>query len=82
MRPNSSLCQVRTTDLIAAGSFNDCFAASVLEDTGNKAWVEMDKRWLNEQKEEFREMDEDHDGVLIKEELMVNEVFPSLTTRV
>lgn len=48
------------------------FVASVLEDGGNKEWIEMDKRWLEEQKNEFREMDEDHNGVLTKDELLVN----------
>ena len=57
------------------------YAASVLEDTGNKEWVEMDKRWLNEQKEEFREMDEDHDGLLTKDELTVNGSFASFAQR-
>jgi Ca2+-binding EF-hand superfamily protein len=51
------------------------YLASVLEDGGNKEWVEMDKRWLEEQKQEFREMDEDKDGVLTKEELLVNDLF-------
>jgi Ca2+-binding EF-hand superfamily protein len=46
------------------------FLASVLEDGGNKEWVEMDKRWLEEQKQEFHEMDEDNDGVLTKDELL------------
>ena len=33
----------------------------------------MDKRWLEEQKKEFHEMDENNDGVLTKEELLVKE---------
>ncbi|CAF1347028.1 unnamed protein product [Adineta ricciae] len=44
--------------------------SSVLEDGGNKEWVEMDKRWLEEQRNEFREMDENHDGILTKDELL------------
>ncbi|UJR07816.1 hypothetical protein I4U23_012099 [Adineta vaga] len=44
--------------------------SSVLEDGGNKEWVEMDKRWLAEQQREFREMDENHDGILTKDELL------------
>ncbi|CAF2114733.1 unnamed protein product [Rotaria magnacalcarata] len=44
--------------------------SSVLEDGGNKEWVEMDKRWLEEQKREFHEMDENKDGVLTKDELL------------
>ncbi len=49
------------------------YLASVLEDGGNKEWIEMDKRWLEEQKKEFHEMDENNDGVLTKEELLVKE---------
>lgn len=45
-------------------------SASVLEDGGNKEWVEMDKRWLEDQKREFHEMDENSDGVLTKDELI------------
>ncbi|CAF4038002.1 unnamed protein product [Rotaria sp. Silwood2] len=44
--------------------------SSILEDGGNKEWVEMDKRWLEEQKREFHEMDENKDGVLTKDELL------------
>ncbi|CAF1034990.1 unnamed protein product [Adineta steineri] len=44
--------------------------SSVLEDGGNKEWIEMDKRWLEDQKREFHEMDEDKDGVLTKDELL------------
>ena len=51
---------------------NISFSASVLEDGGNKEWVEMDKRWLEEQRNEFREMDENHDGILTKDELLVS----------
>ncbi len=47
------------------------YLASVLEDGGNKEWVEMDKRWLEEQKREFHEMDENNDGILIRDELLV-----------
>jgi Ca2+-binding EF-hand superfamily protein len=36
----------------------------------------MDKRWLEEQKQEFREMDEDKDGILTKDELLVTR-YPS-----
>lgn len=32
--------------------------------------MEMDKRWLEEQKREFHEMDENKDGVLTKDELL------------
>jgi hypothetical protein len=31
----------------------------------------MDKRWLEEQKREFHEMDENNDGILIRDELLV-----------
>jgi len=44
--------------------------SSVLEDIGNKEWIEMDKRWLEEQKREFHEMDENQDGILTKDELL------------
>ncbi|CAF4270263.1 unnamed protein product [Rotaria socialis] len=44
--------------------------SSVLEDGGNTEWVEMDKRWLEEQKREFHEMDDNKDGVLTKDELL------------
>lgn len=38
----------------------------------------MDKRWLEEQKREFHEFDEDHDGVLTRDELLVRiELFLS-----
>ena len=37
----------------------------------------MDKKWLQEQKDEFLEIDENHDGMLSKEELMVNLSFQS-----
>jgi len=43
--------------------------ASVLEDSGNKEWAEMDRRWLEEQKREFHEMDENKDGIVTREEL-------------
>ena len=32
----------------------------------------MDKRWLEEQKREFHEMDVDGNGLLTREELLVN----------
>lgn len=35
----------------------------------------MDKRWREQQKTEFREMDEDHDGFLTKDELLVKIKF-------
>ena len=35
----------------------------------------MDKRWLKEQKEEFHEMDEDNDGMLSKDELLVKPIL-------
>ncbi|CAF0847364.1 unnamed protein product [Adineta steineri] len=41
-----------------------------LEDKDNKEWEEMDKRWLEEQKQEFREFDQNNDGILTKEELL------------
>ena len=31
----------------------------------------MDQKWLKEQKEEFIELDENHDGLLTKDELSV-----------
>ena len=31
----------------------------------------MDKQWLEEQKKEFPEMDENNDGVLTKEEFLL-----------
>ncbi|CAF0718914.1 unnamed protein product [Adineta ricciae] len=43
---------------------------SGLEDPNNKEWAEMDKRWLEEQKREFHEFDEDNDGVLTRDELL------------
>ena len=49
-----------------------------MEDDTNKEWVEMDKRWLEEQRREFREMDIDADGILTRDELLVN---PSMCTR-
>ena len=52
--------------------------ASALEDDTNKEWVEMDKRWLEEQRREFHEMDIDTDGILTREELLVS---PSTCTR-
>ena len=45
--------------------------ASVLEDKSNKEWIEMDKRWLEEQRKEFREMDGDGDGIVTRAELLV-----------
>lgn len=57
--------------------FFSMILASVLEDPNNKEWIEMDKRWLKEQKEEFHEMDENHDGVLTKDELLVRSFFVS-----
>ncbi|CAF2536738.1 unnamed protein product [Rotaria sp. Silwood2] len=48
-------------------AFLPCY---VLEDGGNKEWIEMDKRWLEEQKREFHEMDENNDGILTKDELL------------
>ena len=42
-----------------------------MEDGGNKEWQEMDQRWLDEQKREFHEMDENNDGILTKDELLV-----------
>lgn len=35
----------------------------------------MDRRWVNEQKEEFRQMDENNDGILSRDELMVRSYF-------
>lgn len=58
--------------------FFSIFLASVLEDGGNKEWAEMDKRWLEEQKREFHEMDENQDGILTKDELLVNILYFSL----
>lgn len=42
---------------------------TVLEDPSNKEWVEMDRRWAEDQKREFHEMDENGDGFLTEEEL-------------
>jgi hypothetical protein len=56
-------------------SMSIVYLASVLEDGGNKEWVEMDRKWLEEQKKEFHEMDENNDGVLTKDELLVKKFF-------
>ena len=37
----------------------------------HKEWAEMDKQWLAAQKKEFRELDENGDGILTKDELVV-----------
>ena len=41
----------------------------------------MDKRWLREQQEEFKEMDENNDGVLSKGELLVRPTVVLLPRR-
>ncbi len=47
------------------------FIAQVLADENNKEWAEMDKKWLEEQRREFHEMDENGDGLLTPDELLV-----------
>ncbi len=46
------------------------FIARASEDE-NKLWAEMDKKWIDAQKKEFRELDENGDGILTKDELLV-----------
>jgi len=46
------------------------FIARASEDE-NKQWAEMDKKWIEAQKNEFRELDENGDGILTKDELLV-----------
>ena len=72
MKQNLHFYLVSTNDSFSIDLFEIfLYLASVLEDGGNKEWVEMDKRWLEEQKREFHEMDENNDGILTKEELLV-----------
>jgi Ca2+-binding EF-hand superfamily protein len=47
------------------------FIANALAEENNKEWAEMDKKWLEEQRREFREMDENRDGLLTRDELLV-----------
>jgi len=51
----------------------DTFLANPLEneDNKNKDWIEMVKQWSEEQKIEFHEMDENEDGFLTRDELLV-----------
>ncbi|CAF2067704.1 unnamed protein product [Rotaria magnacalcarata] len=42
---------------------------SILVDGSNSVWENRNKKWVEEQKEEFREMDLDKDGFLITDEL-------------
>ena len=79
MKLNSSSCRVRRGIPVEDNhcSRTVCLA-SVLEDPNNREWVEMDKKWLREQQEEFKEMDENKDGVLSKGELLVRPTDPIL----
>ncbi|CAF3821286.1 unnamed protein product [Rotaria sordida] len=43
---------------------------TIVEDQNKKEWAEADKQWLEEQKREFHEMDENGDGFLTKDELL------------
>jgi len=51
------------------------FLAQQLEDSNDKEWLEMDRRWAERQKVEFHEMDENNDGVLSRDELLVYITF-------
>ena len=70
MKLNLHFYLVSSNNVHSTRKYSCSFLASVLEDGGNKEWVEMDKRWLEEQKREFHEMDENGDGVLTKDELI------------
>lgn len=50
-----------------------CLSAQNAESELHEDFEELNKRWLNEQKNEFREMDTDNDGKLTREELLVRE---------
>ena len=79
MKQNLHFYLVSTNDSFSIDLFEIfLYLASVLEDGGNKEWVEMDKRWLEEQKREFHEFDEDNDGILTKDELLVDKMIFSL----
>jgi hypothetical protein len=41
------------------------------DDTGKKEWAELDRKWAEQQKIEFHEMDEDNNGILSRDELLV-----------
>jgi len=41
------------------------------DDIGKNEWAELDKKWSEQQRTEFHEMDEDNDGVLTRDELLV-----------
>jgi Ca2+-binding EF-hand superfamily protein len=51
------------------------FLAQQLEDSNDKERLEMDQRWAERQKVEFHEMDENNDGVLSRDELLVYITF-------
>lgn len=80
MKPNLSSCRVRHDIPVDDDrSSRTVCLASVLEDPNNREWVEMDKKWLREQQAEFKEMDEDKDGVLSKGELLARRTITSLS---
>jgi Ca2+-binding EF-hand superfamily protein len=51
------------------------FLANELEDLDDRQWVATNKRLFEQQKQEFQEMDEDGDGFLTKDELLVGISF-------
>jgi hypothetical protein len=42
---------------------------------GKQAWSEKEKRWIDQQKIEFHEIDENGDGTLTRDELLVKTEF-------
>ena len=51
------------------------FVVLVLEDGENEEWAERGQPWSQIQRTEFQEMDEDKDGYLTRDELLVCRLF-------
>jgi hypothetical protein len=47
------------------------FLAQQFDNENDKEWLDVDRRWAEQQRIEFHEMDEDKDGILSRDELLV-----------
>lgn len=69
-KPNLSICLVRAIHDHSSFIEIVLFIGLVLEE-GDQEWAETGQLWSKLQRTEFQEMDEDNDGYLTRDELLV-----------